>query len=57
MITWLTENIGTIVAALAVLAAAAIAVAVIIKDRKKGKSPCGNRCAHCAMAGQCHKSK
>ncbi len=57
MITWLTENIGTIAAALAVLAAAAIAVAVIMKDRKKGKSSCGNNCAHCAMAGQCHKSK
>ncbi len=57
MITWLAENIGTIVAALAVIAVVCIAVAVIMNDRKKGKSSCGNNCAHCAMAGKCHKTK
>jgi hypothetical protein len=57
MISWLAENIGTIVAAIAVVAVIVIAVTVIVKDRKKGKSSCGNNCAHCAMAGQCHKTK
>lgn len=57
MISWLAENIGTIVAALAVIAVVCIAVAVMMKDKKKGKSSCGNHCAHCAMAGQCHKTK
>ena len=57
MITWLAENTGTIVAALAVIAVVCIAVAVIMNDRKKGKSSCGNNCAHCAMAGKCHKTK
>ena len=27
----------------------------MIRDRKKGKSACGCGCAHCAMAGSCHK--
>ena len=54
MFEWIGANIGTVVAALAVAAVAAGAIAVMVKDRKKGKSSCGNNCAHCAMAGSCH---
>ena len=26
----------------------------MIRDRRKGKSACGNACASCPMAGKCH---
>ena len=28
----------------------------MVKDKKQGKSSCGNNCAHCACAGACHSS-
>ena len=30
-------------------------IVTMIKNKKKGKSSCGCNCAHCAMAGSCHK--
>lgn len=57
MLAWLTANIGTIIICVIL---AAIVTAIIVKlrkDRKQGKSACGNNCAHCAMAGACHKQK
>ena len=57
MITWITNNIGTITAAAGILAIAITAFVIIWKDKKKGKSSCGCNCAHCAMAGSCHKTK
>ena len=57
MFAWLAANIGTIIVC-ALLAAIVIAVIVKLrKDRKKGKCTCGCSCAHCAMAGACHKQK
>lgn len=32
-------------------------IAVMIIDKKKGKSSCGSNCAHCALAGKCHPKK
>ncbi len=57
MIIWITNNIGTITAAAGILAIAVTAFVIILKDKKKGKSSCGCNCAHCAMAGSCHKTK
>ena len=57
MLTWLSNNIGTI-AVFAVLAA--IVVFIILhmrKDRRAGKSTCGANCAHCAMHGTCHSAQ
>ena len=48
---------GTVIVG-AILAVIVIAIAVkLIKDKKKGKTSCGNNCAHCAMAGKCHNHK
>lgn len=57
MLSWLSANIGTIVV-LAVIAAVAAAIVIgMRRDKKKGRSSCGNNCAHCQMAGQCHAAK
>jgi hypothetical protein len=56
MLAWLSEYLGTVIAAL-VLLAVIIAVAVsLVRDKKAGRSTCGANCAHCAMAGSCHNA-
>ncbi len=55
MLAWLAENIATIIISLILLLVVAAIVFKLVKDKKKGKSTCGNNCAHCAMAGSCHK--
>ncbi len=55
MLTWISENIGSIVIFIVLAAIVAGAVGSLVRDKKKGKSSCGNNCAHCAMSGSCHK--
>lgn len=57
MISFISNNIGTIIAFVIILAIVIMAFGVLVKDKKKGKSSCGCNCAHCAMAGSCHKTK
>ena len=57
MITWLTENIGTIIVLVIVLACAGLAAWKIVRDRRNGKSSCGCGCANCAMHEMCHRVK
>ncbi len=56
MLTWITNNIGTIITC-AVLALIVGAVIVsMIRKKRKGKSVvcnCGS-CSSCPMSGQCH---
>ena len=57
MLTWLMENMATIIiSAVLVLVAAAILVSMI-RGKRKGKSSCGCGCAGCAMSGACHPAK
>ncbi|MCR5302561.1 MAG: FeoB-associated Cys-rich membrane protein [Lachnospiraceae bacterium] len=55
MLTWISDNAGTIV----VLAILAVIVAAIIwkliSDKRKGFSSCGGNCAHCKMCAGCRK--
>lgn len=54
MLTWLIENMATIIiSAVLVLVVAAILVSMV-RGKKKGKSSCGGGCAGCAMSGACH---
>ncbi len=46
---------GTILVVLIILAIVALAIFSIVKDKKNGKSTCGNNCCKCPMSGQCHK--
>ena len=55
MLSWLSANIGTIIICAVLIAIVAAIIAKLIKDKKNGVSTCGCNCAHCAMAGSCHK--
>ncbi len=54
---WLIANIGTISVGVIVLVVVALVIALMAKDKKQGKSSCGNSCASCPMAGKCHSAK
>lgn len=54
MLTWISANIGTIIISLVLLAVVGSIIAVMIKDKKKGKSSCGCSCGSCPMGGSCH---
>ena len=55
MFSWIAENLGAIVVCLVLALLVAGAVAVLVRDKKKGKSSCGGNCGHCAMSGSCHR--
>ena len=48
MLAWLSANAGTIIVCALVLAAAALAVRALIRNKKQGKAPCGCGCSGCA---------
>ena len=55
MLMWLKSNAATIIISLILIAVVAAVIVSIVKNKKKGESSCGCNCAHCAMAGSCHK--
>ena len=55
MWTWIAENVGTILIALALLLVVAAIVYSLLRNRKKGRSSCGGHCVSCPMGGSCHK--
>ncbi len=57
MISWISSNIGTLAVLAVVIVIAALIIIGMRRDKKKGRSSCGNNCAHCQMAGQCHSAK
>lgn len=57
MLQWISENLGTIMIAGALLVVILLISIHLIRNKKSGKSSCGCGCAHCAMAGQCHGGK
>ena len=59
MLTFLLDNIGTIVVLHIVVAVVAAIIIRHFRAKKKGKSSCGGcgcGCASCAMAGKCHSN-
>ena len=54
MLTWLSQNIGTILICAAIIAVFALLIRSLIRDRKKGKSSCCGGCAGCPNACYCH---
>ena len=58
MLSWLQENIGSIVVGLILLVVVVLIVRRLILDKKAGKHICGGSCAGgcqgCPMAGKCH---
>ena len=57
MLTWLSENIATIMICVALIAVVAAIIVSMVKNRRKGKSSCGCGCADCPMSGSCHSEK
>ena len=57
MITWLMENMATIIISAVLVLVVAAAVASMVRGKRKGKSSCGCGCAGCAMNGACHPAK
>ena len=55
MLSWMAENAGTLLVAALLIAAVTAIVLLLVHDKRKGKSTCGANCAHCAMAGSCHR--
>ncbi len=62
MITWLMENMATIIISAVLVLVVAAAVASMVRGKRKGKSSCGG-CSGCpsgslcAMNGACHPVK
>ncbi|MBR1757170.1 MAG: FeoB-associated Cys-rich membrane protein [Lachnospiraceae bacterium] len=54
MLTWLSANLGTILTLIVLLIVVGLIIHVMIRDKKMGRTSCGNKCSHCAMAGKCH---
>lgn len=57
MFAWISENLATILIAAALAAVLTAIIAVLIRDKRKGRSSCGGNCAHCAMGGCSHRNK
>ncbi len=56
MITFLQENLATILIALGILLVVIWVVHFLINNRKKGKTnSCGSGCDHCSSSHYCHK--
>ncbi len=55
MLSWIVNNLATILITLVLVAVVAVIVIELWRNHRKGKSTCGCNCAHCAMAGSCHK--
>lgn len=53
MLTWIVQNIGTILVCAVLIAVVAAILFGMRREKKQGKSPCCGSCAHCAMNGTC----
>ena len=56
MLTWLSQNIGTIVVIAVLAVIFGLMIFSLIRDKKAGKTSCGGGCAGCANACYCHPS-
>ena len=54
MFAWLAANIGTIIICAVLIGIVVLIIAAMVRNKKKGKSPCGCNCGHCPMSGSCH---
>lgn len=57
MLLWFLNNIGTIITAVITLAVIGIVIAVMVRDKRKGRTSCGCGCSGCAMREECHSKK
>ena len=55
MMQWFAENGGPLLVSLLLLAAVAGILRYLIREKRRGRSACGNSCAACPMHGACHR--
>lgn len=55
MLTWLSQTIGTILAAALLLCAIGAAAVQLARNKKKSKRSC--TCGSCPLSGRCDKGK
>lgn len=53
MLTWLMENMATIIISAVLMIVVAVVIAGMVRNRKKGKSSCGCGCASCPAGSSC----
>lgn len=53
MITWIQEHPADFAVIILLVVAVFLAILLIRKDRRAGRSSCGGNCASCAMRGAC----
>ncbi len=56
MLVWITTNFATILVCLILLAIAALIITHLIRNKRRGKTPCGCDCAACAPRGSRHQN-
>lgn len=54
MLTWIEQNLGTLIITIVLIAIITSIILYQIRQKKRGKSSCGCGCEHCAMNGKCH---
>ncbi len=52
-VSFISQNLGTIIVAAAVVALVIFLVAKLIRDKRAGKSGCSCGCCSCPMSGKC----
>lgn len=55
MLNFLMSNAATVIVLAVVAFFVFLAIRKIVKDRKSGIGPCGQKCADCPHAATCHK--
>ncbi|MBR3039933.1 MAG: FeoB-associated Cys-rich membrane protein [Lachnospiraceae bacterium] len=55
MLTWIIENLGTIIVSLILVAIIGLVLYSRIRKKRKGISTCGCGCSSCPSNGMCHK--
>ncbi|NLW54453.1 MAG: FeoB-associated Cys-rich membrane protein [Clostridiaceae bacterium] len=54
MLSWIAANIGTIIVSAVLIVIVSLVIIGMVRDKKKGKSPCGGKCGGCPSANACH---
>ena len=54
MLHWISANLSTILITLVLIAIVVLIIRSLIRQKKQGKSSCGNGCKGCPMSGSCH---
>ena len=56
MITWLAQNLGTILISIVLILLVGLIIKSMIRDKKMGKSACTGTCASCKMCAACRQA-